>query len=393
MAKSSEAVQRKEQKTKGGEVVTIEGAATELKMDGEVGHLPEGFGSTTTLAIALARAEIDQQIATARSLPRDIRLAMKNINTMATLDEQTAKECIYALPRGGTPIRGPSIRLAEIIFQNWGNCRAGARVVHVDKHEKYVEAEGQFHDLQTNALRVARTRRPIQDKNGRVYNDDMINMTSNAAQAIAMRNAILAGVPRGVWRQAYEAVEKVLAGSVKTLNQRRAEAVKAFATWGITPEQLLTKLNLKTLDEISNDDVVTLVGLFNAIKNQETTVEEVFKDAPSKPEPPKATDTKKPAAKEDTPHDGETGEVLLAFDDAEFGIPDALAWGRKYFADKKPARAPEEIREKGQGYEAAFKEGYDAAEADANARKRGGDTNGQKASKEGKEETQKVKET
>lgn len=348
MAKSSAAMQRKEQKQ---EVATVQ--PNELAMDGEVGHLPEGFGVSHTLAVALTRAEIDQQIATARALPRDIKLAMRNINTMATLDEQTAKECIYALPRGGNPIKGPSIRLAEIIFQNWGNCRAGARVVHVDRIEKFVEAEGQFHDLQTNALRVARTRRPIQDKNGRLYNDDMINMTANAAQAIAMRNAILAGVPRGVWRQAYEAVEKILVGSVKTLNQRRAEAVKAFAGFGITPDQLLEKLGRATLDDIGNDDVVTLIGLFQAIKSQETTVEEAFKVAPKKPEPVK-TETK------DEP---DTGEVLLAFTDPEFGPSDAMAWGRKYFRDKKPARAPEEFRDNASLNE-AFKAGYDAEEAE-----------------------------
>ena len=355
MAKSSAAVQRKETKQ---EVITT--GPNELAMDGEVGHLPEGFGVSHTLAIALTRAEIDQQIATARALPRDIKLAMRNINTMATLDEQTAKECIYALPRGGTPIKGPSIRLAEIIFQNWGNCRAGARVVHVDRMEKFVEAEGQFHDLQTNALRVARTRRPIQDKNGRLYNDDMINMTANAAQAIAMRNAILAGVPRGVWRQAYEAVEKILVGSVKTLNQRRAEAVKAFAGFGITPEQLIEKLGRPTLDDIGNDDVVTLIGLFQAIKSQETTVEEAFKVAPKKPEPGK-TETK---PEPETKADAETGEIILSLDDPEFGEKDAAWWGAKHFTEKRPANPPEQIRDK-PALVAAFKAAYDAAEAAA----------------------------
>lgn len=355
MAKSSAAVQRKEQKTKGGEVATIEGdQARELVMDGEVGHLPAGFEMSSSLAVQMNRAEIDQQIATARQYPRNIKLAMSNINTLATLDEKTAAECIYALPRGGTPIKGPSIRLAEIIFQNWGNCRGGSRTVHVDREEKYVEAEGQFHDLQTNALRVARTRRPIQDKNGRLYSDDMIVMTSNAAGAIAIRNAILAGVPRGVWRQAYEAAEAVLTKSVKPLSQRRAEAIKVFGAWGVTADQLVAKLGRGSVDEITNEDVVILVGMHNAIKSQETTVEEQFKVAPKKPEPAKA----------ETKVEAETGEVLLAFGDPEFGPSDAMAWGRKYFRDKKPARAPEEFRDNATLNE-AFKAGYDDEEAAA----------------------------
>ena len=71
--------------------------------------------------------------------------------SLATLDEQTAADCMYAMPRGGKPIRGPSIRLAEIIAQQWGNCRVEARVIAIDRENKVITAEGTFHDLQTNS--------------------------------------------------------------------------------------------------------------------------------------------------------------------------------------------------------------------------------------------------
>lgn len=351
MAKNSAAVQRKQQ-TKGGEVVTQEGEkAREMVLDGEVGHLPQGFEMNSTLAVQMTRAEIDQQISTAKQYPRDIRLAMQNINTMATLDQRTAEECIYALPRGGTPIKGPSIRLAEIIMQNWGNCRGGSRTVHVDKTEMYVEAEGQFHDLQTNSLRVARTRRPIRDKNGRCYSDDMIVMTSNAAGAIAIRNAILASVPRGVWRQAYEAAELVLTKNVKPLSERRAGAMKAFSAWGVTADQLLAKLGLATLDDVTNEDVVLLVGLHTAIKEKTTTVEEEFKVKPPAPDEKKADGMKVTENLEKQQADAaqagantKTGELPA---DAETAKPDTpYAQGRKARQKQLPYRAPEGLTEK-----------------------------------------------
>jgi hypothetical protein len=240
-------------------------------------ELPEGYDvSSQSLAVSLAIAEVDQQVTTARAYPRSIDGAMRNILSLATLDEQTAQECIYALPRGGKPIKGPSIRLAELIQNQWGNNRVGTRVVHVDRIEKYVEAEGVFHDLETNSATTARIRRRISDKQGRLFNDDMIIVTGNAASAIAKRNAILAGVPKAVWRRAYSAVENVLVGDIKTLVERRGEAMKAFATFGVTPEQIFAALEIEGLDDIGLDEMTSLIGMHSALKSGEATVEEMF---------------------------------------------------------------------------------------------------------------------
>jgi len=235
-----------------------------------------GPAQTTSLAIALSRAEIDQQITTARAYPRSIKKAVRHIIELATLDEQTAEECVYALPRGGKPIKGPSARLAEIVVSQWGNCRVSARVVHVDKAEKYVEAEGLFHDLETNTARSARVRRRISGKSGRVYDDDMITVTGNAACSIASRNAVFAGVPRAVWREAYERCEQVIAGTAETLAVTRDKVMKAFAAFGVTPERVCFAINVPDVLQISLDHIPTLRGMHSALKNGEATVEEMF---------------------------------------------------------------------------------------------------------------------
>lgn len=256
--------------------------------DGEIiTGLPVGYGNNSSLAVNLARAEIDQQIATARAMPRSVKRAMANITGLATLDEESAEECIYALPRGGKPIKGPSIRLAEIIASQWGNCRVAARVVLVDKVEKFIEAEGVFHDLETNTATTARVRRRISNKHGKVYDDDMIVVTGNAACAIAKRNAILGAVPKGVWRKAYEAAEGVLVGDVKTLAERRDRMMKAFAGFGVTPDQIFASLGIAGLEEINLDHLSTLVGTHSAIKSGETTVEEAFPRAVAAGDKPK----------------------------------------------------------------------------------------------------------
>ena len=346
----------------------------------EFAQLPDGYGGQNqSLAISLARAEVDQQIATARALPRSIEKAVRNITSLATLDAESAKECIYALPRGGTPIKGPSIRLAEIIHSQWGNCRVGARVVHVDRIEKYVEAEGIFHDLETNAASTARVRRSISDKNGKIYKDDMILVTGNAVCSIAKRNAILGAVPKAVWRAAYAAVEKVLAGDVKTLVVRRAEAMKAFAAFGVKPEQIFLALKVKGMEELSADHIITLIGMHSALKSGEETVETMFaknaEDAPTRPKPEDFVKTEKDKAGEALQEKGD-GNADLSSSAPEGGtqhqaagatptpVQEAADAGLKHAQDGEPFRTmPAKYRSNGETAK-AFEDAYYSFKAD-----------------------------
>lgn len=249
-------------------------------MDQEIitqdGEIIDALGNTSSMAVQLQKAEVDQLITTARAYPRSLKQVQTRIMSLATLDEESAEECMYALPRGGKPIKGPSIRFAEILKQSFGNCRAAARVVAVDRNEMYVEAEGVFHDLETNSSTTARVRRRISDKRGKVFNDDMIIVTGNAACSIAMRNAILAGVPKPLWRRAYETVQATITGDVTTLTVNREKALKALAAFGVKPEQIFAALGREGIEEITVDDIGTLRGMYSALKNGEATVEEMF---------------------------------------------------------------------------------------------------------------------
>lgn len=237
---------------------------------------------------ALARVEIGALVATAHEYPRSINKSTQNIMTLATLDEETADDCIYALPRGGKPIEGPSVRFAEIVAQAWGNCRIDAQVVQIDRVNKIVVAEGTFLDLETNMAIRARVQRRISDKNGKLYNDDMIIMTGNAACSIARRNATLAGVPKGIWHKSYGAALRVVSGDMMTLGENRAKALAAFAHYGVKPERVIAALGLSGEADIALNHVATMRGMFSALKNGEATVEEMF------PHPAPTGDGKRP---------------------------------------------------------------------------------------------------
>ena len=243
--------------------------------------LIEGEPETASLVQQITKAEIDQQIATAHAYPRSLQTVSQAICDLATFSPDAAAECNYALPRGGKSITGPSIRLAEIVAAEYGNCRVGARVVHVDRFEKFVEAEGIFHDLQKNTATTARVRRRIVDSKGRLYNDDMILVTGNAACSIAKRNAILAGVPKALWMPAYEAALEVIKGAAKTLTERREKALKVLGTFGVTLDMIARALDVAGPLEITTEHMPTLIAWHNSLKDGSATVESLFPPAPT----------------------------------------------------------------------------------------------------------------
>lgn len=226
----------------------------------------------------VARGEFDAAIADARANPRSVERARKEMMDLCCLNEQTAKECLYAVSRDGKVIEGPSIRMAEIIAYCWRNYQVGSRIV-AEGHDT-VTVQGIYRDLERGGAIFSEVTRRILDKKGRRYSVDMIVTTTNAAQSVAKRNAITSGVPRALWWDVYQQARHVAAGDVKTLATKRADAIAAFQVYGVTKEQIFAKLGRAGEMEVTRDDLVLLYGIYTSIKDEELTPEEAFPPAP-----------------------------------------------------------------------------------------------------------------
>lgn len=255
-------------------------------------------GGTVAL---LNRSEIDMQVATAHKFPRSIKRFRQEALQMVTLNESVAESCIYALPRSGKTIEGPSARFAEVVASAWGNCRAGARVV--SDAGDFITAQGVFHDLERNVAITYEVQRRITDKNNRRFNADMIGVTGNAASSIALRNAILKGVPKAFWDDMYQAARAVVMGDFSTLANRRADALKALVAFGVTQEQVFAKLGVEGAADIGLDHLVTLRGLITALKEGDTTPEQAFAADDGAAKQTKPAEPKKPEALPEMPAD------------------------------------------------------------------------------------------
>lgn len=226
----------------------------------------------------LNRSEIDIQISTAKQYPRDLKKVLGNIRALATLDEETAEDCFYALKRGKgndeNLIEGISVRLAEIFASAWGNLRVQTRITANDG--RTITAQGICHDLESNLAVCVEVKRRITDKYGKTYSEDMQVVTGNAASAIAFRNAVLKVIPKAVTKKVVDDIKDLALGNGGNLESKRQATINWFNRKGVTTDQLLVYIKADCVESIDAEKLLTLRSTANAIKEGTTTLGETF---------------------------------------------------------------------------------------------------------------------
>ena len=247
----------------------------------------------------LETAMLDVQIVTAKRYPRSVVRFKAECESLATVDQETAASMFYTLKRGSKSIEGPSVRLAEIVANTWGNLHLVARQLEVQKGDKFARSQSVAWDLERNVRVGVEVSRRITGRDGQVYNDDMIGVTQAAALAVAFRNSVFKAVPLAYVKDIYEKCKLASVGKGLTMEQRKAIAVKAFALHKVAEAQLLAYLEKAGWDDVDINDFINLRGLLTAIKDGDITVREAFAaqektanlDGILKPELVKAADT------------------------------------------------------------------------------------------------------
>ena len=228
---------------------------------------------------ALAKAEIDTQIATAKQYPRDLPAFEAKtealIESHMALAKKPEEGLHYALPRGGKIIQGPNARFAEIIASSWGNLRISRDLI--SEETSHVVCEAICHDLESNNAERVRVRRRITNRDGHRYDDDMITVTANAGASIARRNAVLAVIPKSQWWPLYErALALAGGGTKKEVSANAKSALAHFESLKVSEAQVLAVLGAKKAADLTPEHVATLRGIAAAIKSGETTAAQAF---------------------------------------------------------------------------------------------------------------------
>jgi hypothetical protein len=199
----------------------------------------------------------------------------------------------YSFPMGGKQIEGPSIGLAMAVAREWSNC-----AVPVEYYETPTEwvFTAHFVDLE-RGFTVSRVFRKKKGKGAfkKLEDDRAEDMTFQAAQSRAIRNVVLAGVPRWLTDQAKErAKDAVLKGiSKEGLAVATEKALKFLAGYGISEDRVIGVLG-KPRQAWASEDIASLRGLASQLKDGQATAAQLFPlvEVPLEA-PPKASKGKK----------------------------------------------------------------------------------------------------
>jgi len=229
----------------------------------------------TAMAVVSAGeiARVQGQIISAKKFPRDETTSYQKILT-ACKRESLAKTAMYSYPRGGTTVRGPSIRLAEQLARSWGNLDTGIRELSQVEGESVVEAY--CLDLETNYrssiifsvkhVRKTKTKTNVLDDPRDIY-EHVANLASRRK-----RSCILAVIPADITEGAIAACEETLiGGGGEPLIDRLRNMVVMFKELDetVTQEMLEKKIGYK-IEEATKSDLTELGSIYNSIKDNMT---------------------------------------------------------------------------------------------------------------------------
>lgn len=214
-----------------------------------------------------AMAEIQAAILMAKHSPRNESQSFINI-IEACKRPMLAESAQYAYPRGGTLVKGPSIRLAEVLARSWGNLRVGITITTQDSDK--TEARAYAFDMQTNYMIdqdfVVPHKRTTKKGVTKLTDErDIRELVQNIGSRY-LRGCILRLIPGDVVESALEQVEKTLLSSDVPITEQIRKMVVAFDELGVKVEHLEARLG-HNLDATIPTEILTLKSIYRSIKD------------------------------------------------------------------------------------------------------------------------------
>lgn len=242
-------------------------------------------------AVAMTRemAETLASVQMAKAFPRDTIAARDRILNSCTRQKLAETAC-YTYNRGGTDVTGPSIRLAEMLAQNWGNISFGIRELEQRNGESTCEAFAW--DMETNSRQVKvfqvphirHTKKgdyPLTDPR------DIYELIANNG-ARRLRACILGIIPGDIVEEAVQACDTTMATKFEVTPERLKAMLAKFEEIGVTKEQIEARVQCH-LEAVKPAQLANLGKIYNSVHDGMSKAEDWFpkEDKPSADEPKK----------------------------------------------------------------------------------------------------------
>lgn len=225
---------------------------------------------------ARAVAEVQAAYVISKRFPRNEHESFQRIMEMCKRPT-LAEHSMYAYPRGGTMVTGPSIRLAEALGQAWGNLDCGVR--EISQSDGVSIAEAYAIDLQTNTritkvFHVPHKRDTKKGVTRLTDSRDIYELVANQG-ARRLRACILGVIPGDIVEAAVARCTQTLESSDIPISEQIKRMIMAFDEVGVKVEHLEKRLGHK-LDVTIPAEIVSLKAVYKSIKDGMAGREQFF---------------------------------------------------------------------------------------------------------------------
>lgn len=272
------------------------------------------------------RLENETMMAECRVRPRNFEAIKEELLEQLKAFPDLATDAIYAKPVGKDQstgeqkyARGLSIRAAETLAEAYGYNRIRSDVSEIDGDKVKVEAT--FTDFQRGRIWqdagiLSKTYKDRFGKPQRWNDDRFYNVVVKAEVSKRVREVITRSVNSGLKAWFESECEKISAGLLD--DDTIEKIVKQYASRSVTVEMLEGLIGRPRAMGWTQVDRQQLLGIWNALKDGETTVAEAFGDRPAQELPKPKKDAPSPTLPGDSNPDIAAG---LDMDLAEAKTP------------------------------------------------------------------------
>lgn len=211
-----------------------------------------------------AIAEAQGQLILAKKFPRNLTASHAELMESCSI-KSFAEAAFYSVPNRGS---GPSIRFAEEVARVYGNFQYGHRELGRADGKSEVEVYAWDMEKNNRSIRQITVMHVLDTKNGAKRLTDQADIDNKIANVASkqIRGRILALMPKWIVADAIERCKATLAGTTdEPVSVRVRKMSQAFSKYGVTVDHLEKHLG-HGLDDTTVDEIVELVGIFNAIK-------------------------------------------------------------------------------------------------------------------------------
>ncbi len=212
-------------------------------------------------------AEVQAAMIIAKKFPRNPIAAMDSI-LQACTRPSLAEGALYSYSRGGSEVTGPSIRLAEVAAQSWGNVQFGIRELEQRNGESTVEAFAWDVETNTRQVKVFQVAHKRYTRSGSKKLEDprdIYEMVANQG-ARRLRACILGVIPGDVIEAAVKQCEQTLKSSADTSPEGLKKLLAAFEPFGVTQAQIEKRCQCR-LEAIRPAQVVHLKKVYASLRD------------------------------------------------------------------------------------------------------------------------------